>query len=112
MPQTALELMRSRYSAYALREIEYLRQTWHRDTRSAAPPDADDERVKWIGLDVLRDEADGANATVEFVARCKIGGRAQRMHEISRFVREDGRWFYLDGSDPEVIVNPAGPSLA
>ena len=38
--------------------------------------------------------------TVEFVARYKVNGRAQRLHEVSRFVREDGRWFYLDGSFP------------
>jgi SEC-C motif-containing protein len=33
---------------------------------------------------------------VEFVARYKIGGRAHRLHETSRFLKEDGRWFYLD----------------
>ena len=40
---------------------------------------------------------DADHATVEFVARSKLGGRAQRLHETSRFVREDGRWFYVDG---------------
>ena len=43
----------------------------------------------------------GEEATVEFVARCKIGGRAHRLHEVSRFVRGEGRWYYVDGSFPE-----------
>ena len=44
-----------------------------------------------------REQQDAEHASVEFVARSKLGGRAQRLHETSRFVREDGRWFYLDG---------------
>jgi SEC-C motif-containing protein len=40
---------------------------------------------------------DNAHAEVEFVARNRVQGRATRMHERSRFVREDGRWFYVDG---------------
>jgi len=40
---------------------------------------------------------DADHATVEFVARSKLSGRAHRLHEISRFVREDGRWYYVDG---------------
>jgi len=56
--------------------------------------------LKWLGLEVRRHEQqDADHASVEFVARSKLGGRAQRLHETSRFAREDGRWFYLDG-DP------------
>src|ERR1035437_5496761 len=69
VPQTALELMRSRYSAYALREMEYLQQTWHRSTRAGEALHGDDQGLKWIGLDVLQNTVDGAAATVEFVAR-------------------------------------------
>jgi SEC-C motif-containing protein len=54
--------------------------------------------MKWLGLDVKRaDQPDDDHASVEFVARSKLAGRAHRLHEISRFVKEDGRWFYLDG---------------
>jgi SEC-C motif-containing protein len=54
--------------------------------------------VRWLGLDVRMHTVQGAeHATVEFVARSKLGGRAQRLHETSRFVREEGRWFYVDG---------------
>ena len=93
----ALNLMRSRYSAYALRLEPYLLASWHVSTRPAALDLAADN-TKWIGLEIRKHNAESADrATVEFVARCKIGGRAARLHEVSRFVREDGKWFYLDG---------------
>ena len=94
---TAEALMRSRYSAYALDRIDYLLATWHPSTRPAAI-DANPPGLKWLGLEVRRHTVtDADHASVEFVARSKLGGRAQRLHEISRFVREDGRWFYVDG---------------
>jgi SEC-C motif-containing protein len=53
---------------------------------------------QWLGLTVKRHVTqDCEHATVEFVARYKTGGRAHKLHEISRFVREDGRWYYVDG---------------
>lgn len=92
----AQSLMRSRYSAFVGQEADYLRQTWHPSTRPAA---LDFEPgLRWLGLQVLAHQViDDRHASVEFVARSKRGGRAHRLHEISRFVREDGRWFYLDG---------------
>ncbi len=96
----AAALMRSRYSAYVLRLKPYLLATWHPDTR---PGELElDKDVKWLGLEVKRQARESEDrATVEFVARYKIGGRAHRLHEISRFVREDGQWFYVDGTFPE-----------
>lgn len=90
-------LMRSRYSAYVLRLESYLLATWHSSTRPAALGLAEDDN-RWLGLQ-LRAHArqDETHATVEFVARYKVAGRAYRLHEVSRFVREDGRWYYLDG---------------
>lgn len=90
-------LMRSRYSAYVLNEIAYLLETWHPSTRPAnIEPNA--PGLKWLGLQVRRHEqVDADHATVEFVARSRFQGKADRLHEISRFVREDGRWFYVDG---------------
>jgi SEC-C motif-containing protein len=93
----AQALMRSRYSAYVLGLGDYLRDTWHPRTRLAEPlrfgPD-----VRWLGLEIRRHTVeDEDHATVEFVARSKQGGRATRLHETSRFVREGGRWYYLDG---------------
>jgi SEC-C motif-containing protein len=95
---TAEALMRSRYSAYVLRREDYLLATWHASTRPAMLGLADEAPPKWLGLDVRRDEQqDADHAIVEFVARYKVNGRARRLHETSRFVREDGCWYYVDG---------------
>jgi SEC-C motif-containing protein len=93
-------LMRSRYSAYVLTLNDYLLSTWHRSTRpSSLDADADAGRTKWLGLKVLRAESmDENHAVVEFVARYRVGGgSAVRLHETSRFIREEGRWYYIDG---------------
>ena len=89
-------LMRSRYSAFVLGLADYLRATWHPST---CPPDlALEPGVKWLGLAVRGHHAtDATHATVEFVARSRVGGQGLRLHEVSRFVREDGRWWYVDG---------------
>jgi SEC-C motif-containing protein len=89
--------MRSRYSAFVLGLGDYLRDTWHPDTRPAEAPLLD-PAVRWLGLDVRRLAVqDADHAVVEFVARSKVGGRATRLHETSRFLREGGRWYYVDG---------------
>ena len=122
LPATAEALMRSRYTAYTQRNEAYLRATWHPRTR---PQDAildPDEKLRWLGLEIksalrLRQRKaelpdhpgnDRDSDTVEFVARFKVGGRAQRLHETSRFLREPDpdlggtpRWFYLDGTFPK-----------
>jgi SEC-C motif-containing protein len=100
VPQSAEQLMRSRYTAYTRRDHTYLAATWARQTRPPTAPIADDG-TRWLGLVVRDTSTDGDTATVEFVARYKLQGRAHRLHEISRFVRTDERWFYLDGSFPE-----------
>ncbi len=92
--------MRSRYSAYVLGLEDYLLATWHTSTRPASLDLAGQSpKPVWLGLTVKRHENPTADtAVVEFVARLRIGGgSAQRMHEVSRFVRENGRWYYLDG---------------
>lgn len=93
---TAEALMRSRYSAFTLNLVPYLLQTWHASTRPASLDDLP-PGLKWLGLQVRRAHEDGDRATVEFVSRSKLGGKAARLHETSRFVREDGRWYYVDG---------------
>ena len=92
----AESLMRSRYTAFVLRRTDYLVATWHPSTR---PFDvAADHGTKWLGLDVRQHTVQGADhAEVEFVARYREAGRGARIHERSRFVREDGRWFYVSG---------------
>lgn len=90
--------MRSRYSAYTLLKEDYLLASWHPSTRPTALGLADEAPTKWIGLEVKRHaQQDAEHVTVEFVARYKLNGRAHRLHEVSRFVQEAGRWFYVDG---------------
>ncbi len=92
--------MRSRYTAYALRLDAYLLSTWHSSTRPSmlALADGAEGATRWLGLAVKAHRQQGETAVVEFIARYRIGGApAQRLHETSRFVREDGRWYYLDG---------------
>ena len=90
--------MRSRYVAYVRGRADYLLQTWHPATRPVTL-DLAREPLRWLGLQVLRVEAGSpgdAEGIVAFVARYKVGGKAHRLHEISRFVRENGQWFYQD----------------
>lgn len=94
----AESLMRSRYSAFVLKLEAYLLATWHPDTRPDTLQLTDE---KWLGLEIKKHLPKSADcATVEFIARYKIAGRAHRLHEISRFVRENGHWFYVDGEFP------------
>ncbi len=96
---TAEALMRSRYTAYTLQREDYLLSTWHASTRPAQLGLAEEPPTKWLGLEVKRHEQqDEDHAIVEFVARYKVNGRAHRLHEVSRFVREAGQWFYVDGA--------------
>jgi len=95
---TAEALMRSRYTAYTLLREDYLLATWHPSTRPSALGLSEEAPTKWLGLEVKRHEQqDADHAVVEFVARYKVNGRAHRLHEVSRFVREAGRWLYVDG---------------
>jgi SEC-C motif-containing protein len=92
--------MRSRYSAFAFGHEDYLLRTWHTSTRPPALDLARTPAPKWLGLRIVRCEAGGPAddaGVVEFVARFKIGGKAGRLHEVSRFRREAGQWFYVDG---------------
>ena len=90
--------MRSRYSAFVERDESYLLATWHPDTRPSRvrlPPEQ-----RWLGLRIKATAEGGpsdSTGTVEFVARFKIDGKGHRLHEISRFEKINGRWYYRDG---------------
>ncbi len=92
----AESLMRSRYSAFVLQRSDYLLKTWDASHR---PAELDfDANTKWLGLQVkMHRTIDSEHAEVEFVARYRVQGKASRLHELSRFVCRDGRWYYLDG---------------
>lgn len=94
---TAERLMRSRYSAYALGETEYLLKTWHPSTRPVTLKlDAD---VRWFRLDIVARTGGSmfdSQGTVEFRAHYRSDGIAGQQHENSSFVRENGAWLYVD----------------
>lgn len=92
----AQALMRSRYTAFVVEDAAYLLATWHASTRPGEV--AFEPGLKWLGLDVRAHRViDENHAEVAFVARSKRAGRAHRLQERSRFVREEGRWYYVDG---------------
>ena len=101
LPETSEQLMRSRYTAFTQANEPYLLASWHESTRPVALGFDTDEPVTWLGLRIDRVEAGGAQddrGVVCFVARSRVvSGRAQRLQECSRFVREQGRWLYVDG---------------
>ena len=95
---TAEALMRSRYTAFVLKDEDYLRHSWHPDT---CPADIHlSDSTRWLGLSIIKTVAGGvsdSSGEVEFVARSKNNGKAHRLHENSRFCRFENRWVYLDG---------------
>lgn len=96
-PPTPEALMRSRYRAYVQGDRAWLLSSWHPRTR---PPSlALEPATRWLGLKIRSaPPPEGETATVHFIARWRLGGApAQRQEEISRFVFEQGRWWYLDG---------------
>lgn len=93
----AEQLMRSRYSAFVLGHWDYVHATWHSSTRPPRETLVSDSKVKWLSLTVIAQQTSGDEAFVEFIAHYKYSGRAAQLHERSRFVREGGSWFYLDG---------------
>ncbi len=92
----AESLMRSRYSAFVLGRADYLQKTWLDTT---CPADLSLEpNVKWLGLEVRAYRVlSETQAEVEFVALSRLKGQPTRLHELSRFVKANGRWFYVDG---------------
>ena len=95
---TAVEVMRSRYSAHARGEADHLFRTWHPRTR---PADVlVDPALTWTGLEVLAAEAGGEDddaGTVEFRAHFRGPAGPGTLHELSRFARRGGRWVYVEG---------------
>ncbi len=93
--------MRSRYAAFVEGREGYLLATWAAATRPASMELAPEQR--WLGLAIRATEAGGPDdeaGWVEFIARSRVRGQGVRLHERSRFRREDGRWVYVDGEFP------------
>ena len=96
---TAESLMRSRYTAYTRDDYDYVIRTCHSSTRPAKEDFADEVAIDWAGLEIIDTVAGGENDSageVEFVARYRLKGNVLNQHERSNFVKEDGKWFYVD----------------
>jgi SEC-C motif-containing protein len=95
---TAEALMRSRYSAYVVRDIVYLFKSWHPSTR---PNKIDPATIlEWHSLQIVRTEKGmetDSEGVVEFKATSISPKKTYRLHEVSHFVKEDGQWFYVNG---------------
>ncbi|MFR9751148.1 YchJ family protein [Nocardia sp. 004] len=98
---TAAALMRSRYTAFAVGDADYLLRSWHPRTRPRTL--ALDPGNHWLSLEINRVERGGLfddTGTVEFIAHYRDAQGRGALHEISRFARSEGAWVYLDGTDP------------
>ena len=106
---SAEQLMRSRYTAYALRNEQYVLDSWHSSTRPSGLGLELETSMLWTGLNIQKVSAEENNtAYVEFVARFNNEGVAGQIHERSRFVREQGYWFYVDGEQIESAMKAPG----
>ena len=107
--RTAEALMRSRYTAYVTKDECYLLSSWHESTRPAVLG-IEQDTVKWLGLKLVATQAGregDETGSVEFVARYKLNGKAHRLHERSRFVKQQGCWFYV-GAEKLPAASPPG----
>ena len=95
LPENATQLMRSRYSAFALEDRDYLLETWHPDLRPTQL--SFDSGIRWLGLEIMESEEHGKKALVEFEASLLLQGEVSAMHERSEFVLQQGRWLYTTG---------------
>lgn len=93
--------MRSRYTAYTQMNERYLLSSWHPLTRPEEI--AFDEPVSWLGLNIVTVQGGGpedSEGKVEFIARFEDSRGMQQLHERSRFLREAGVWYYVNGVFP------------
>ena len=101
--ETAEALMRSRYTAYVLGEVDYILESLHPEHRKDVDRNATEawsKKAEWKGLEIVSTEAGGPTddrGKVEFVARFELGGVAQVHHERADFARQNGRWYFVDG---------------
>jgi len=96
---TAVSLMRARFSAYSMGKLDFISQSWHSSTRPTQV-EPNEESFTWLGLDILDTKAGNADdeqGEVEFSASYSLNGQTGKLHERSRFTRENGQWRYLDG---------------
>lgn len=102
-PETPEQLMRSRYSAFCIKDIEYLISTHHHSKQQPNEREILAQTInetQWLGLKVLKTDKRRINQVVghvEFAAFYKNNNKIEQLHENSKFIYENGQWYYLDG---------------
>lgn len=100
LPETPEQLMRSRYTAFALNNLDYIAKTMCGNACSdfnIAQATADNQMLKWLKLEVIHHELfDEENGTVEFKAYYRANGKKHCLHEVSEFCKVNGIWFYVN----------------
>ncbi len=108
LPETAEALMRSRYSAFAKAEIDYLIDTIHPDKRKEFDRKsvvAWAKKSEWLDfklLDTQKGGSEDSEGQVEFIAEYRQKGKRRHHHELAQFKRADDRWYFYDGAAPEI----------
>ncbi len=98
--QNPEELLRGRFSGYALGVGEYVRDSWHPDFRPNLTPKqmvSDLKKMKLTKLEILDTKIEGNTGKIDYIARFRIGVRYGALHEAANYVYENGKWFYTDG---------------
>jgi SEC-C motif-containing protein len=109
-PETPEQLMRSRYTAFCIKDIEYLISTHHPSRRQDNERDLLTNTIhetQWLGLKILKTDMvsdDPHTGFVEFTAFYKTQNTNGQLHERSKFIREAGQWYYLYGEFIEPMV--------
>ncbi|MDX1525272.1 MAG: YchJ family metal-binding protein [Pseudidiomarina maritima] len=99
LPRTAEQLMRSRYSAFARNLVEYIAATWHPSTRPEQLELSDNP--VWLQLQIIASGSQGNRGYVHFIAYFAAEDGIAEMEEESEFIREQGRWWYLNAISVE-----------
>lgn len=100
IPTTCEQLMRSRYTAFALKDVPYIEKTMIGPAKEDFDEEALKERLKdqeFVDLEIVETIERGNKGTVEFKAFFRIGSDGYYLHEKSEFVKQDGKWYYFDG---------------
>jgi SEC-C motif-containing protein len=114
---TAEKLMRSRYTAFAVGEMDYIYKTHHESTRKELDMDGVKSwalNSEWLGLEIRGSEKGqevDTEGSVEFKCKFIFNGKEQSHHELSTFVKEKGQWFFVDGALRNNTVRRSEPKV-
>jgi SEC-C motif-containing protein len=107
-PETAEALLRSRYSAYVKKEVDYVFETIHPEHRETESPKNIEKwakKAEWHKLEIIECLAGGPGddqGTVEFIADYREKDQRKKHHEVAEFKKLDGKWYFFDARAPQI----------